>query len=343
MMRLAFAIALIACAAHVRADENVKLPDLTVINQDGQQVRFSSELIKDKIAVINSIFTTCTTICPPMGANYAHLETLLGDRLGRDVVLVSISVDPVNDTPERLKAWSAKFHAVPGWSLVTGPKPEIDHLLKSLGLFAPDPRSHAPTVLIGSETTGWTRASALAGPEKLLKIVEDFGPRKSESSAAATYFSDVILIDQDGRSQRFFTDLLKGKVVVIDAFFTACKDSCPMMARNFVHLQNWLGGRLGKEVNLLSISVDPENDTPARLKTYAEQFGARPGWYFLTGNKENVEFALRRLGEYVEQRDDHLNVFLIGNEPAQLWKKVLGLAKPEQIVTALDSVLKNEK
>ena len=81
--------------------------------------------------------------------------------------------------------------------------------------------------------------------------------------------------------------------------FTTCTGACPVMSGTMAKIQDHLGDRVGKDVRLISISVDPVNDTPAKLKEYAARFHARPGWYFLTGSKENVEAALRKLGQWV--------------------------------------------
>jgi protein SCO1/2 len=331
------------------ADLALQVPDIEVVNQDGKQLRFSSEVLGNRIAVIDTIFTACTTICPVSGANFESLSKKLGDRLGRDVVLVSVSVDPLNDTPEHLKAWGAKFHADRGWTLVTGNKPDIDRLLKSLGLFAPERQDHPSTVLVGSAAAGWTRSSALGSPDKILKVIERMSSAPAqgksageESSAAANYFTDVTLVDQDGQSRRFYSDLLKDKTVVINPFFTECKASCPVTEGKLLGLQKWLGDRLGKEVYILSISVDPGNDTPERLKAYAAKFEAKPGWYFLSGSKENVDFVLGRLGQKVNQRDDHLNILLIGNVPHQLWTKVPGIAATEKIIEVVEKISKNQ-
>ncbi|MCI0417861.1 MAG: SCO family protein [Acidobacteria bacterium] len=97
------------------------IPDVVLLNQRGEQVRFYSDLVKNKVVAINFIFTTCTTICPPMGVHFSKLQKLMGKRAGRDFHLISISVDPVTDTPQRLKAWGEKFDAGPGWTLLTGP------------------------------------------------------------------------------------------------------------------------------------------------------------------------------------------------------------------------------
>jgi protein SCO1/2 len=159
-----------------------------------------------------------------------------------------------------------------------------------------------------------------------------------EQSPAQKYFSDVELLDQDGRKVRFYTDMLKGKTVVINAFFTTCTSVCPPMNRNMEKIQEALGDRLNKEVFLISISVDPVTDTPPRLKEYAQKFHARPGWTFLTGKKENVDWALYKVGQYVETKDDHTTVIIVGNEATGLWKKMFGMAKAADLVQIVQSV-----
>lgn len=165
---------------------------------------------------------------------------------------------------------------------------------------------------------------------------------ETEPSPAQKYFGDVPLVNQDGKEMRFYSDLIKDRIVVIDVMFTSCTGVCPIMSSTFAKIQDRLGDRLGKDVHLISISVDPVNDTPAKLKEYAARFNAKPGWYFVTGPKENVDEALRKLGQYVENREAHQNLFLIGNDRTGLWKKAFGLAKPEEIFPVVDSVL-NDK
>ena len=177
-------------------------------------------------------------------------------------------------------------------------------------------------------------------PASLAKV--DSGPTSPERSPAERYFSDVELINQDGQKVRFYSDVLKNKVVVINTFFTTCKSICPPMNRNFEKMQEALGDRLGKEAFLVSISVDPETDTPTRLKEYGLRFHARPGWMFLTGKKENVDWALYKLGQYVETKDNHTSIFIIGNEPKGLWKKAFGLAKADELIRLLEGVIKDQ-
>jgi len=158
-------------------------------------------------------------------------------------------------------------------------------------------------------------------------------------NAAAKYFTDIQLVDQNGEKLRFYSDLLQGKTVIINSFFATCQGSCLPMTRNLEKVQEALGDRLGKDARIISISVDPEVDTPAELKAFSKKFHARPGWYFLTGSKENVEFVLKKLGQFVEDKNDHLNIFIIGNERTGLWKKAFGLAKSEELVKVVDSVI----
>ena len=158
-------------------------------------------------------------------------------------------------------------------------------------------------------------------------------------NAAAKYFTDITLVNQNGEKMRFYSDLLQGKTVIINSFFATCQGSCLPMTRNLEKVQEALGDRLGKDARIISISVDPEVDTPTELKAFSKKFHARPGWYFLTGSKENVEFVLKKLGQFVEDKNDHTNIFIIGNERTGLWKKAFGLAKSEELVKVVDSVL----
>lgn len=165
------------------------------------------------------------------------------------------------------------------------------------------------------------------------------------ASASATpalhYFTDVELTNQDGKTVRFYSDVLQGRTVVVESFFTTCTGTCPLMNATFAKIQKAVGPRLGKDVFLVSITVDPDHDTPAKLKEYAAHMKARPGWMFLTGKKENVEQALHKLGLKVGSREEHKNLFLVGNEPKGLWKKVLGLGKADEIVSIVQGVIEN--
>lgn len=150
----------------------MNIPDIELLDQNGRKIHFYSDLVKGHTVAINFIFTTCTTICPPLGATFARVQKELGDRVGRDVRLISITVDPATDTPERLKAWGAKFHAGDGWTFVTGDKPQVDELLRALGASSARREDHSPTVLIGNDLKGtWTRTYGLAQVGQLVQII----------------------------------------------------------------------------------------------------------------------------------------------------------------------------
>jgi protein SCO1/2 len=161
----------------------------------------------------------------------------------------------------------------------------------------------------------------------------------STENAAAKYFTDITLVNQNGEKMRFYSDLLQGKTVIINSFFATCQGSCLPITRNLEKVQEALGDRLGKDARIISISVDPEVDTPTELKAFSRKFHARPGWYFLTGSKENVDFVLKKLGQFVEDKNDHFNIVIIGNDRTGLWKKAFGLAKSEELVKVVDSVI----
>ena len=322
----------------VSASRPMSIPDVEVLDQDGRKVHFYTDLVKGKTVAINFIFTTCTTICPPMGATFASVQK---DLENRDVKFISISVDPVTDTPERLKAWREKFKPGPSWTLVTGEKQKIDELLEALAASTVRREDHSPTTIIGNDALGqWTRAFGLGKPSQLVQIIDQAANGTlEEPTAAAKYFGDVELIDQDGRKVRFYSDVLKGKTVVVNVLFTTCTNVCPPISRNFERIQEALGERLGKDVFLVSITVDPENDTPEKLKAYAEKFHARAGWSFLTGKKENIDQALYKLGQYVQDKNSHKTIVIIGNESTGLWKKAFGLASADDLIKLVDEVM----
>ncbi|HEX8475107.1 MAG TPA: SCO family protein [Pyrinomonadaceae bacterium] len=168
----------------------MSIPDLELLDQNGKKIRFYTDLVKDRVVVINFIFTTCTTICPPLGATFARVQKDLGERVGRDVHFISISVDPVTDTPERLKAWGAKFKAGAGWTFVTGNKTQMDELLRALASTVARREDHSPTVIIGNDAKGtWTRTYGLAKPSQLVGIINAMSGESTTtttSSAQAT-------------------------------------------------------------------------------------------------------------------------------------------------------------
>jgi len=162
----------------------LSVPDIEVVNQDGQHVRFNSQVIDGRIVIVTGFFTTCSSMCPITQEKLAQVAKLLGPRLGKDVVIVSLSVDAENDTPARMKAWAEKFHIGPGWTLLSGNRAEVDTLLKSLGLFVELRQRHQSALMIGSAATGWVRISSWTPSEKLAKLAESMSSAKPVTNAS---------------------------------------------------------------------------------------------------------------------------------------------------------------
>jgi len=155
---------------------------------------------------------------------------------------------------------------------------------------------------------------------------------------AHRFFGDDSLIDQYGRQHRFYSDLLHDKVVVIHPLSSGCEGTCSVVASRLVEIQSWLGNRLGTEVHMLSLSVDPARDAVDAMADYANRFGAREGWYILTGDPGQLSQTLGRLG-YSTNTSEDSSVILIGNVPTGLWKKVHGGASAEELIGVLNSVI----
>jgi len=176
---IAAAFLLLLCAS---APAQLTIPNVPLTDQNGHAVRFYDDLVKGRLVVVNFIFTSCTTVCSPMGANFAALQQRLGDRAG--VTLVSVSIDPSVDTPSRLKAWSQRFGAKPGWTLLTGKPNDVIELLKAMRVYTPDRISHAPIALVGNGATGqWERVSGLLAPDKIAGVIDTL--RTTHNSGAA--------------------------------------------------------------------------------------------------------------------------------------------------------------
>lgn len=155
-----------------------KIPNARVLDQNGKQLNFYTDLIKGKSVAINFVFTTCTAICPSLAATFRKVQQEARAR-GLDVQLISISVDPTVDTPERLQEFAKKFKAESGWTFVTGEKAEIDSLLQALGAAVVNKNDHTPMVLIGNEVDGhWTRTYGLSSPAAIVNLIEAASSRK---------------------------------------------------------------------------------------------------------------------------------------------------------------------
>jgi protein SCO1/2 len=153
----------------------VALADTPLVDQDGRKLRLKSDLMAGRIVVVDFIYTTCTTICPIFTATMASVQEKLADVIGRDVQLVTVTVDPLRDTPRRLKDYAAKHHAEPtGWSFVTGAKSDVDAVNKAFGSYTANIDDHPPMVMVGDTANGqWTRFYGFPTANELEKRVRD--------------------------------------------------------------------------------------------------------------------------------------------------------------------------
>ncbi len=163
----------------------------------------------------------------------------------------------------------------------------------------------------------------------------------------ANFFPNTELTTQDGKKVKFYDDLVRGKIVVIDLIYTHCVDSCPLETARLAQVQKILGDAVGKDIFFYSISIDPNQDTPAVLKEYAKKYHAGPGWLFLTGKKEEIDQLSKKIGLYTEpdpnDRDGHTPSVLIGNEPTGQWMRNGATDNPKFLATLIGDWLNNWK
>ena len=153
-------------------------PNVKLLTHDGKEVRFYDDLIKDKVVTINFFYAKCDGICPTVTANLAKAQKILGDKVGREIFMISISLKPEHDTPAVLKEYAGMYNARPGWSFLTGKPDDIELLRRSLGFTNLDPRldkdtsQHIGNVRIGNEPLMlWSACPGMSRPEFIAKSI----------------------------------------------------------------------------------------------------------------------------------------------------------------------------
>lgn len=169
------------------------------------------------------------------------------------------------------------------------------------------------------------------------RIIGGDGPR-------ASYFPNFVLNTHDNKRVQFYDDLIEGKIVVINMMYAKCDGICPGMTANLVKVQQALGGRVGRDIFMYSLTLQPELDTPAVLKQYAAMNGVKPGWLFLTGKRTEMEVLRRKLGFFDPDplvdadKSQHIGLVRYGNEARDRWAACPALSEPEQIAKAILSM-----
>lgn len=166
-----------ATTTYKRTTESYLMPDVTLINQDGKRIRFKSLMESDKPVVVDFIFGTCTTICPILSAGFTNLQKKLGADSTK-VHLVSISIDPENDTPKIMKEYLKRYQAKPGWDFLTGSRKDIDRVMKAFDAYIPNKMSHYPLTLIRIPQNGqWVRIFGLLSSSEFVEETKKVGIR----------------------------------------------------------------------------------------------------------------------------------------------------------------------
>ncbi len=167
-------------AAAKKADEakpsavRVRYDDSVLTDQNGKPWKFKSEVVADRIVVMDFVYTTCTTICPVLTTLLVQVQDGLEPAAREDVRLVTVSVDPARDTPARMKEYGEKFGVKPGWLWLTGPTGRVNEVLKGFGAYAPNFEDHPPVVLVGDGRSGqWTRFYGFVEPKQVLAKVQE--------------------------------------------------------------------------------------------------------------------------------------------------------------------------
>lgn len=163
-------------------------------------------------------------------------------------------------------------------------------------------------LLLAFSTPGTLWGATSAGPKG-----SPWGPN---------YFPNVPLVTQEGKTVRFYDDLIKDKKVLINFIYGGCEKACPLATAKMAQVQKLLDPRVGSDIFIYSITLDPEHDTPEALKAYAEKYGAGPGWLFLTGKRKDIDIVRFKLGERSEEKEDHNNIVRVGNGAKGQWMRL---------------------
>jgi protein SCO1/2 len=158
-----------------RTVENYTIPDVVLVDQNGTKVRLKEMLQSNKPVIVDFIFGTCTTICPILSAGFVNLQNKLGAD-AQKVHLVSISIDPENDTSKVMKDYLKRYRAKPGWDFYTGSRKDIDSVMKAFDAYIPNKMSHYPLILIRPPADGkWVRIFGLLSSSEFVGECQKVG------------------------------------------------------------------------------------------------------------------------------------------------------------------------
>jgi protein SCO1/2 len=191
--------------------------------------------------------------------------------------------------------------------------------------------------------------AAIAAPGE--GVTGKFAPETPESARSRIQqrnLPNIPLITHEGKEVRFYDDLVKDKVIMLNFFYALCGDVCPAVTANLADVQKMLGDQVGRDIFMYSITLKPDADDVLAIQAYRDSYGAGPGWTFLTGKLEDIERLRRgigfRLSDPLQDKDttQHIGNVRYGNEPLMLWAACPGMAKPAFIIEAVNWALRPE-
>ena len=159
---------------------------------------------------------------------------------------------------------------------------------------------------------------AAAVPAAILTTPEPVRAAKWDEA----YFPNHQVINQDGKVLNFYDDLIDGKIVIVNFIYTHCPDMCGLSTARMSYVRDELGDRIGKDIFIVSVSLDPERDTPEALQTYSEAFGRQEGWDFITGDPEQIKEIRFKLGERARKPSEHRTDMTIGNDNTGRFRRI---------------------
>ena len=165
------------------------------------------------------------------------------------------------------------------------------------------------------------RGSLTAAVAALTVVLASLPAHAQINRWGAGYVPNLPVVTQDGKTIKFYDDVIKGKRVLVSFIYTNCPDICPLTTARIAQLEDKLGDTVGRDIFFISLTVDPARDTPARLKEFADAFGAGHGWLFLTGRPDDIRRINAALGDKSRSLDDHRNEVVLGNDATGEWMR----------------------
>jgi len=178
---------------------------------------------------------------------------------------------------------------------------------------------------------------AAAGVSAAIAVVSGASVAQSRPWSEG-YIPNLPVVTQGGKTVQFYDDLIKGKIVIISFIYTSCTDICPLTTARLAQVEEKLGGLVGKDIFMVSMSVDPERDTPQRLKEYSDAFQTGPGWTFVTGKPEDIRAINFKFGERSQVLNEHRNEIVLGNDVTSQWQRDSAFADLTRLVITIKAL-----